>query len=305
MRISTKAVPFICFIAASGGLLVAGGRTPAAEPVPSASADARPKDQYLRVARDKDNKPTALEASIVRCAPLERGKPGLTVDLVAAVHVGDKSYYEQLNKEFAGYDVVLYELVAPEGKSIPKGGGSTSLISTVQKGLKDVLHLEFQLEVIDYTGKNMVHADMSPEQFSKSMHDRGESVWTMLLRMMTYAMARQAEQGEKAGQPSEIDVLLALFDKNRSLALKKILAEEFADMEGSLRALEGPQGSTLISERNKVVVESLRKEIAAGKRKIAIFYGAGHMPNLEQHLRDDLGLAPIDTRWLVAWNLKQ
>ena len=42
------------------------------------------------------------------------GPPSMpTVDLVAAVHIAEKSYYEQLNREFEGYDAVLYELGGP------------------------------------------------------------------------------------------------------------------------------------------------------------------------------------------------
>ena len=127
--------------------------------------------------RTADDRPLALEAAIVHCVPADRSKTGPTVDLVAAVHVADKKYYDQLNREFAGYDVVLYELIAPEGTKIPKGGSGTgSIVSTVQNAIKDLLGLEFQLEQIDYTRGNMVHADMTPKQFVKSMQQRGESV---------------------------------------------------------------------------------------------------------------------------------
>jgi hypothetical protein len=293
MKIHSKIALSVCLLSLTCGAALA-------EQANRTSDRDESKERFLRVLRDSDGKPTALETSIVHCAPLRPGKRGPTVDLVAAVHIAEKSYYRQLNKEFAGYDVVLYEMVAPEGKVILKGGESTSLISKLQKALKDILQLEFQLEVVDYTPNNMLHADMSPEQFAKSMQDRGESIWTMVLRMLGYALARQSQRSD---QPSEIDLLLALFDKHRALALKRILAEEFVDMEGSVQAMDGPKGSTLISQRNKVVIESLQKQIAAGKQKIAIFYGAGHMPNLQQRLRDECGLAPVGTRWLVAWDL--
>jgi hypothetical protein len=93
-------------------------------------------------------------------------------------------------------------------------------------------------------------------------------------------------------------------DRNRSLALKRLMAEQFQDMEGSLTAIEGPKGSALISDRNKVALGVLRKQIAAGKKKIAIFYGAAHMPDFDRQLRDQFGLVPVATRWLVAWDLK-
>ncbi len=114
---------------------------------------------------------------------------------------------------------------------------------------------------------------------------------------------RMTRQGESTGGASNGQLLLALFDKNRTLALKRILAEQFEDSEGSLMALEGPAGSTLISGRNQVALEVLRKEIAAGKAKIAIFYGAAHMPDFQTRLRAEFGLVPVSTRWLVAWNL--
>lgn len=37
---------------------------------------------------------------------------GVTLDLVAAIHIGDRLYYEQLNAYFLTRDRVLYELVA-------------------------------------------------------------------------------------------------------------------------------------------------------------------------------------------------
>ena len=52
---------------------------------------------------------------------LFRGHSGkaVVVDLVGAVHLGDKAYYERLNELFENYDAVLYEFVAPEGYEVP------------------------------------------------------------------------------------------------------------------------------------------------------------------------------------------
>ncbi len=146
----------------------------------------------------------------------------------------------------------------------------------------------------------MVHADMSPEQLARSMHKRGESAWTMFGRMLAYAMAKENRSDDVSGG----ELLAAFFAKNRALALKRLLAEQFQQSEEALAALEGPTGSTLISGRNKVATNVLRKEMAAGKKKIAIFFGAGHMPDLQKRLLHDFAMKPVDTRWLAAWNLK-
>src|SRR5208283_5985677 len=95
------------------------------------------KTKYLRVARDDKDRVTGLETAIVTFRPVTPPS-GVQVDLVAAVHVADKRYYEELNKRFAGYDVVLYELVAPEGTRIPKGGRKDkggNVVSAVQMGM--------------------------------------------------------------------------------------------------------------------------------------------------------------------------
>jgi hypothetical protein len=270
---------------------------------PEAAGKRPAEGQFLRLARDADDRPTAMETAIVRYAPQDCGRQGPTVDLIAAVHVADKGYYKELNREFEKYDVVLYELIAPEGTRIEPGGQGAggNPVSALQRGMKNVLDLAFQLDEIDYTPKNLVHADMTPEQFAESMRERGESMWSMLMRMMGYALARQNRTG---GGSSDAALLMALFNPNRAMALKRVLAEQFEEMEGSISAIEGPDGSTLIAERNKVALEVLRKQIEAGHQKIAIFYGGGHMSHFQKELKEQFDLVPVETRWLVAWDLK-
>ena len=48
----------------------------------------------------------------------------------------------------------------------------------------------------------------------------------------------------------------------------------------------------------------LQKEIAAGKKKVAIFYGAAHMPDFEQRLTADFGLRKTKQVWVDAWDLR-
>jgi hypothetical protein len=284
-------------------LLLLAGAVPAADADSAASKKAATSTSpFMRLTRDARQSPVALETAIVRDRT-STGPRGLVVTLVGVLHIGEKSYYAQLNRELASYDAVLYELVASPNRNVPKAGesGGSNPLSLAQNGMKDLLGLEFQLNAIDYTGKNMVHADMSPDEFARSMEQRGESLTTMFMRMMGYAMARQSQSSDAINGGR---LLMALFDKNRALALKRLMAEQFLDSDDSLAALEGPQGSTLISGRNQVVVETLRKQIAAGKRKIAIFYGAGHMPDMQKRLHEAFALEPVDTRWLVAWDLK-
>jgi hypothetical protein len=268
------------------------------------SAEKSASNKYLRVIHDPGDRAVSLETAIVSFAPPMISETGARVDLVAAVHIADKKYYLELNKRFANYDSVLYELVAPEGTRIPKGGrkekGGSNLLSTMQLGMKDLLKLEFQLDQIDYTQENFVHADLSGEQFLKSMRDRQEGIGTIFGRLLAYALAKQAK-GDDGG---DMQLLMALFDKNRALSLKRVMADQFREMEEMTAVFEGPKGSTLIAERNKRALEVLKNQIALGKKKIAIFYGAGHMADLERRLRADFSLQPNQTQWVQAWNMK-
>jgi len=262
------------------------------------------KPQFIRLL-EKKNEPIALQTAIAsyRVKPEADQLPAdLQVDLVGVIHLGEKAYYEKLNDLLAKYDVVLYELVAPEGTRVPAGGGrSDHPISFLQRGMTSILGLTYQLSAIDYHRDNFVHADLSPDEFAKSMEERGESLWAMALRSMGYQMAKNASGKAKV---SDADLLAALFSKNRNLELKRAFARQLAeDPEGQIQAMEGPQGSTLIAGRNERVLEVLHREVSKGHRKIAIFYGAGHMPHFHQRLTE-IGLQVTKTRWLNAWDLR-
>ena len=267
---------------------------------PTASSGSSAK--YLRIRRDEQEQPIALETAVTRYVSKEGAKNAVTVDLIGAVHVAEKEYYDHLNKLFTSYDVVLYELVAPEGTRIVPGQRrvGTNPVSFMQNMMKNVLKLQFQLECVDYTKPNLVHADMSPQEFSQSMKDRGESFLQMFVRILGQSMAIQAKQ---SNPNSDAEMLVALIAKDRAYRLKKLMAVQFENMEGQLSALNGPDGSTIITERNKKAFQILRQQIDGGKRRLAVFYGAGHLSDMGQRLESEFGLKRQSQRWLVAWSI--
>lgn len=242
----------------------------------------------------------ALQVSVVRYKPRTGGNQ--TVDLVGAVHVGDRQYYQDLNQLFKSYDKVLYELVAPEGTYIPKGGVETkSMLSSIQMGLKDVLGLSFQMEEVDYTAKHFVHADFTPEEFKQSMNDKGESFFSMMFKLWRASLSQQLS-GQTSS--SDFDLMMALVSSDRQNALKTLMAKELANSDGVMKALEGPEGSTLVAERNKKALNVLKKEMAKDAQSFAIFYGAAHLADFHQRLIADFDMVPVSTRWVDAWKLK-
>lgn len=263
--------------------------------------------KFIRVRRDGKGKPLAMETAVVRYVSTDR--PGVTVDLVGAIHIGDKSYYDDLNKLFESYEVVLYELVAPEGTRVPKEGrpgNNAHPIGAMQNGMGAMLELQHQLDRVDYTKENFVHADMSPEDFNKSMEKRGESLMQMFLRMMGQGMVQQAAQQQKEGGGStDLGLLMALFSKDRAHKLKSLFADQFENMESQMLLFDGPDGSTIITERNKKAFEVLDKQLKVGKKNVAVFYGAGHLPDMEKRLAADFGLKREGEKWLTAWSLEK
>ena len=90
------------------------------KPVVAKTTKSKPT-QFLRVTNDASGEPLALQTAITRYRP---AKGDLVVDLIGAVHIGEREYYRQLNTQFELYDVVLYELVAPQGTRADAGGYS-------------------------------------------------------------------------------------------------------------------------------------------------------------------------------------
>jgi hypothetical protein len=260
---------------------------------------------FLRVVRNDRNLPIAMDTAVVRYTATEGKYAGRTVDLIGAVHIGDKDYYKKLNKLFTEYDSLLYELLAKKGTKIPKGGrgGSGHPVGMMQQGMTDVLGLAYQLEEVDYTPKNFVHADMSPEEFDDKMKERGESWMGMMFKMMGHGIAMQAENGG-AGGGTELEMLFAFFDSNRELKLKRALAKQFESMDDMMGGIDGEDGSTIITERNIAAFKVLAEELDAGKKKIGVFYGAGHLADMDERLIKEFGLKRESTTWLTAWSME-
>ncbi|HEY2584585.1 MAG TPA: hypothetical protein VGI81_02325 [Tepidisphaeraceae bacterium] len=225
---------------------------------------------------------------------------GVTVHLVGAIHIADKSYYDGLNKTFKEYDAVLYEMVKPRNAPPPQPGEerSNSFISVVQRFMKDTLDLKFQLDAIDYTAPNFVHADLDYETFEKMEEDRGESIWSLMLQQMLRQMTNPPENQQEIGLG---DLLNALTSPDRARQLKLILAKQFGDIEAQM---SGFGGTVLITERNKACFKVLDKEMADGKRNLGIFYGAGHMGDMEKRLRSR-GFHRTGVEWRIGWDLTE
>lgn len=229
------------------------------------------------------------------------------VDLVGAIHIADKAYFDGLNVRFKGYEAVLYELVGPsfEERGKPeakKQAEKLQWVGQLQTMMRDTLKLHGQLEGIDYTAKNFVHADMDMSQFTQTQTEKQESFLSLYLK----AAQAQKEVNEKRGVNSDaagmVMLLKILTMKDSSTELKRMIAQEFDSVEDIMAGMETGDGTVLVGERNKVALQVMDKEIATGKKRIAIFYGAAHLGDMEERLLKK-GFKRTKVEWLKAWDL--
>lgn len=289
---------------------------------PSASDEAPSK--FLRFVPDEHGGGT-LQASTVRFVNAD----GVVVDLVAAIHIAEPSFFQALDESFAEYDAVLYELVAPSEMLVPATQGSSARVlrdpsasrpagsrpttrrrpqrslawvGGLQQGMKDALKLSFQLEGIDYRRPNFIHADLDAETFQDLQQERGESMFTIMLNAMLKEMSNP---GAGAAGPGLGDILFAMRSPDRARSLKLLLARQFGKLDEQMAGLDGPNGSVILTERNKACLKVLRQQLAEGdKRNLAIFYGAAHLKGIEQVMTKELGFRQVGPPfWRVAWDM--
>jgi hypothetical protein len=232
---------------------------------------------------------------------------GVTVHLVGAVHIADSGYYTALNKVFEGYDALLYEMVKPADMGAPtkqaaaaEEANGISLVHILQKGMKTFLDLDYQLDGIDYSKKNFVHADLTAEEFNRMQDERGESIFGLMLQQMIKEMMKGDNGVAQDMDPMQL--LAALSSPDGARQLKLILAKQFQNMDEMVAGLEGPNGSVLVTERNKKALAVLKDTITAGKKNIGIFYGAAHLKDMEKRL-GDMGFKRTGVEYRVAWDL--
>ncbi len=260
-------------------------------------------DDFLRFV-ELENKRGKVETSIITYTNTK----GTSVDLIGVVHIGEKDYYQALEDHFEKMDALLYEMVKPKNSNPEELRKSKSRVSSLQRFLKNTLRLEFQLDVIDYNKKNFIHADMTPTSFSKAQEKQGESLLGLLFES---AMGQQAAMTPGDAVRENLRFLAALTNRNRNHALKMFLGRQLGEMEKAVLGFGNgdktgeDSGTVLLEGRNKVAIKTLRRTIRRNNfKRIGIFYGAAHMPDMEKRLLK-MGFKKQRTQWLVAWDMTQ
>lgn len=276
-------------------------------------------DQQLPQLFPKQNADKPLETEAVRYVPGElrsvlqtpcyrfTDAEGRKLELTGVVHVGEKDFYEGLNRHLEGFDAVLFEMVAdpeaitqvrktaPGPKEADKKAKEEPLGQLYRVLAHDLLQLSLQTETIDYRKPNFVHADLSDKELDALLADRGLTTDSLVA-------------GPLAKMGLELEQLVPLLPMVKLLVPKddpQALERMFAPMMVGLGSM-GEDGKDpafkeiLIGKRNERAMKVLDEQLAAGKRNVSIFYGSGHFQDLRQRLKEK-GWKETGVEWRDAW----
>lgn len=217
-----------------------------------------------------------------------------TVVLVGAVHVGDKEYYKKVQAELDTYDAVLYEGVKQGTKVNPE----TKVLNTIQHLMGDVLGLQFQKDGIDYTRKNLIHADITIDELDEKLD--GESI-------VPFGQYIKSEHFDylKPILDTVGPVLKQCIPEEVRNRLKAQLARSLSQADVS-KQLSPQMFKAIVEDRNKIVIDTLQKTVkdSPEKKNIAVFYGCAHNLDLQRRLIK-LGYIEKFKRWFTAWRIEE
>ncbi len=279
-----------------------------------------------------------LQVAVRKLVPTDGVGP--VIWLTGASHIGETNYYAQLQKHLDAQALVLFEGVhagrkgtATNTVALEKTAGSSPPVAkkeaaapepaakpagsaSLQKDLAESLGLVFQLEAINYTGGNFRNSDLSVAELRELMdkddepaapdspkEKRKNEAFEQLLKAMDgnsmfgtllKAGFRLVGSNPKLQAMTKLALIEALGGIRGDISRMKSLPE---DMQ---RLME-----VLIQTRNDAVLRDLRVELkrAAPPASISIFYGAGHMDDLERRVRREFGYRAESDLWLPAFTV--
>lgn len=252
--------------------------------------------QFIRV--DEDASAARLQTAVTRYE-----KDGASVELIGAVHIADKAYYQTLTTRFETYDSLLFEMIGGEKFAAAKKPVDEPAVPAKKEkdlsGLHQIydrvarfLNLTGQSDAIDYTTKNFVHADLTNAEFNRMQSGRGES-------LLGFALKAGKAAPDTANPPDPAKLVQAMLSGSSNL-VKLEIVHTLGHGDDQIAAFAGE--SVIITDRNNRCLEVMQRELAAGHKNLGIFYGAAHFPDMEKRLLD-LGFKRTKQEWLTAWDI--
>lgn len=171
----------------------------------------------------------------------------------------------------------------------------------LQSKLAKALGLVFQLDAVDSTEPGWVNCDMTVEALRGRLEQEQVDA-SLLFGALDGSSVLARLQGKL------LDLMGST--KTGSGALRLIGLELLGRADELFEAAPGELGQlmdVILLERNRVVVAGVRKLLAEhGTQldRVAIFYGAGHLRDLEQRCVRELGYVPVGDTWIEAFRVE-
>ncbi len=278
-----------------------------------------PPQPILRI-HEHTNGSVALQVAIRDLLPSRRHHP--VIRLVGVTHLGTTDYYQALQQRLDAQPLVLFEGVGAADKQfVSKRDNQYAL----QPALARALGLRFQLDAIDYSSPQFINSDLSVEELSRIFARPDPAT----------SSESGADPTPDAGSDAPIGELFSLMDGSSwtgvfmrfgiafisaspklQATVRLVLIETLGSLEGDLGDATGLPPDLrrlmeiLIRERNSAVLQDLTQLIERGRKSrrervpsVAIFYGAGHLSDLERRIRAELGYVPGPDEWLTAFDV--
>lgn len=200
-------------------------------------------------------------------------------------------------------------------------------IKGLQRDLADALGLVFQLDGIDYSHPHWRNSDLSVEQIRAALAGEPIPPKRQTLRPAgepASAPPPAERSGDRTDAEKAADMLFGALSGDSFLAkamgflvkmmgssaqgramIKIVLSDTLCNADAILEAQPGALGelmTVLTVDRNKQVVTDLRDVVdnEPDVRSVAVFYGAGHFPDLERRICDELNYRYESTTWIPA-----
>jgi hypothetical protein len=299
-------------------LLLSGCSSTKEASFPPSETFAPPKP-YVRISEIPSNH-LELQIAAREFRPVHGRGPG--VWLVGASHIGESNYYALLQEHLNAQKLVLFEGIGATRKfqrshkkseAATPDNPATSASSGLQASMANALGLRFQLDAIDYARTNFQNTDLSLEELRTVLVKNAASAGT------------NASSGTAAGFEALVEALQggSFLDTVLQMLVRLLGTnpkfQAYARL-GLIEMLSGIQGDpmnlkslpedmkqlleVLLINRNQKVIEELGLALKEhdSSDSIAVFYGCGHMPDLEQRLRRDLHYRPEQELWFVAFS---
>ena len=259
-------------------------------------ADAEPPTTYLRYQAPRDEQAGSLQTGTSRWY---HQPSKTTLFLVGVLHIGELPYYRHLQAGLDSCDLVLFEGIGkgdadqdPSEEQL----ASMDLLLRMQIAMKDALDLTFQKDGVEYERGFWRNADMDYPSMQARMKELGTGLPTdnPLLRTILNAALRFLDPTQVRKHPKVVQNL------RRQMAPALAMADEI--MQGPAFA---KLGQVIITERNAVVMGMVEQELETGAkgRRIALFYGAGHLPDFTRRLQKAAWVYE-GSAWHAAWTIE-